>query len=218
MNGGATSVNGADMTARSAVAYRAHPTALVESDDVGEGTRIWAFCHILAGTTIGRDCNIGDHCYVESGVVIGDEVVIKNGVSIWDGVTIEGRAFIGPNVAFTNERIPRAKVFRGRWAPTVVREGASIGANATIVCGTSIGRYALVGAGATVTKDVPDFGLVMGTPARLRGFVCRCGQRLIFSGELSPCECGRQYRRDGDRVDEMAHGRTAPAVRDGARA
>ena len=108
--------------------------------------------------------------------MLGHDAIIKNGVSIWDGVTIEDRVFVGPNVAFTNDLVPRAKARREVWDPTLIREGASLGANATIVCGTTIGRYALVGAGAVVTKDVPDFGLVVGTPGRLVGFVCHCGQ------------------------------------------
>jgi len=180
-----------------------HPTALVETDHVGPGTRIWAFVHILKGAVIGRDCNIGDHCYIEGGVQIGDEVVIKNGVSLWTGVTIEDRVFIGPNVAFTNDLVPRAKVYRDDYDHTLVKEGASIGANATLLCPLTIGRYALVGAGAVVTRDVPDFGLVYGNPARLVGFVCKCGQRLPFTPEqdgTATCSCGLSYRKTGLQV------------------
>ena len=144
-----------------------HPQALVESDAIGEGTRIWAFCHVLAGATVGRDCNLGDHAFVESGVTIGDECVIKNGVSIWDGVTLEDRVFVGPNAAFTNDLVPRARVRRGAWDRTLVKEGASIGANATLVCPLVVGRYALIGAGAVVTRDVPSGCQVVGNPARL---------------------------------------------------
>jgi UDP-2-acetamido-3-amino-2,3-dideoxy-glucuronate N-acetyltransferase len=129
-----------------------HPTALVESTAIGDGSRIWAYCHILPGAIVGRDCNIGDHCYVEGGAAIGDEVVLKNGVSVWNGVTIGDRVFVGPNVAFTNDRAPRAKVFHATSVPTIIQEGASLGANATIVCGIVIGRYAMVGAGAVVTQ------------------------------------------------------------------
>ena len=179
-----------------------HPAALVETDQIGEGTRVWAFAHILPGVVIGRGCNVGDHCYIEQGVVIGNDAVIKNGVSIWDGVTIEDRVFVGPNVAFTNDLVPRAKAHRDVWDPTLVREGASLGANATIVCGTTIGRYALVGAGTVITKDVPDFGLVVGNPGRLVGFVCRCGQRLVFADNRTVCACGGRFRRTDQGVEE----------------
>ena len=187
---------------QSPISYHAHPTALVESDRIGEGTRIWAFCHVMAGAVIGRDCNVGDHAYIEGGVVIGDDVVIKNGVSVWDGVTLEDRVFVGPNAAFTNDLLPRAKVRRAAWDRTLVREGASIGANATLVCGTTIGRFALIGAGAVVTRDVPDFALVMGNPGRVAGYVCRCGQRLRFSDGQAACACGLRYRQDNGRVVE----------------
>jgi len=183
-----------------------HGTALVESDRVGPGTRIWAFVHVLKGAEIGRDCNIGDHCYIEGGVNIGDEVVIKNGVSIWTGVTIEDRAFIGPNVAFTNDTVPRAKVFRDEYERMLVREGASIGANATLLSGITVGRYALIGAGSLLAHDVPDFGLVYGNPARQHGWVCRCGKQLEFddsSSAIARCACGLAYRKQEESVEEL---------------
>jgi UDP-2-acetamido-3-amino-2,3-dideoxy-glucuronate N-acetyltransferase len=180
-----------------------HAASLVETDQVGAGTRIWAFCHVLAGAVIGRDCNLGDHCFVEGGVVIGDDVVIKNGVSVWQGVTIENGVFVGPNVAFTNDLVPRAKAYLPEYDRTLLCEGASIGANATLLCGITIGRFALVGAGAVVTSDVPDFGLVVGNPARLRGLVCRCGQRLAFSAHQARCACGRAYRQADGQVAEI---------------
>lgn len=179
-----------------------HHTALLESVQVGAGSRIWAFAHVMKGAVIGRDCNIGDHCYIEGGVIIGDDVVVKNGVAIWEGVTIEARVFVGPNVVFTNDLLPRAKVFRQGYDPTIVREGASVGANATIVCGNTVGRYAMIGAGAVVTKDVPDFALVLGNPAQVKGYVCRCAQRLAFSEDGAVCICGRRYRMSGLRVEE----------------
>lgn len=185
--------------------FSIHSTALVESDDVGSGTRVWAFVHVLKGAVIGRDCNIGDHCYIEGGVKIGDEVVIKNGVSLWTGVTIEDRTFIGPNVAFTNDLVPRAKVYRDEYDHTLVREGASIGANATLLSPLTIGRYALIGAGSVVTHDVPDFALVYGNPAQRHGWVCQCGKRLEFddaSPAVARCECGRTYRKQGNTVKE----------------
>jgi UDP-2-acetamido-3-amino-2,3-dideoxy-glucuronate N-acetyltransferase len=183
--------------------FSAHPTALVESDRIGSGTRIWALAHVLKGAVIGRNCNVGDHCYIEDGVRIGDEVVLKNGVSLWAGVTIEDRVFIGPSVAFTNDLIPRARVYREEHGRTLVREGASLGANATLLCSITVGRFALVGAGAVVTRDVPDFGLVVGNPARLRGFVCRCGQRLSFVSEQATCGCRCRYRRAGQQVEQI---------------
>ena len=185
------------------IAAMVHPTALVESVTIGPGSRVWAFCHILAGAVVGRDCNIGDHCYVENGAMIGDEVVLKNGVSVWSGVTLENRVFVGPHVAFTNDLTPRAKVFDAALVPTVVREGASLGANATIICGVVVGRFAMVGAGAVVTRDVPDFGLALGNPARRVGYVCRCALRLAFIANRAHCACGREFRIDDTRVEEI---------------
>ena len=178
-----------------------HPQALVESNMIGDGSKIWAFAHVLNGAVIGTNCNVGDHCYIEGGVSIGNEVVIKNGVSIWEGVTLEDRVFIGPNVAFTNDLVPRAKVYRDQYELTLVQEGASIGANATLTCPVIIGRYALVGAGSVVTRNVPDFGLVYGNPARLRGWICACGKRLPLKveEETDPyCDCGLIFRVRAD--------------------
>jgi UDP-2-acetamido-3-amino-2,3-dideoxy-glucuronate N-acetyltransferase len=182
--------------------YFAHPTALVEAADIGRGTRVWAFCHILPGVTVGRDCNLGDHVFIEGGVQIGDDVVIKNGVSVWAGVTLEDRVFVGPNAAFTNDTVPRAKAFHAEPATTLVKQGASIGANATLVSPLVIGRSALIGAGAVVTRDVPDFGLVVGNPARLIGYVCACGQRLSDREGPSICSCGRGYIRTATGIEE----------------
>jgi UDP-2-acetamido-3-amino-2,3-dideoxy-glucuronate N-acetyltransferase len=186
--------------------YFVHPKAIVESHDIGEGTRIWAFAHVLPGARIGRHCNVGDHCFIEGKVVVGDYCTIKNGVSLWDLVTLEDGVFVGPNAVFTNDMRPRAfPDFRAtpeEWLPTLVREGAAIGANATIVCGTTIGRYAFVGAGSVVTKDVVDHGLVVGIPARRVGYVCRCGRRVQPE---RPCTCGRCYRvTDGRLVEAPA--------------
>jgi len=172
-----------------------HPQAIVETADIGSGTRIWAFSHVMKNVRLGTNCNVGEHCYLESGVVIGDDVVIKNGVAVWEGVTIEHRVFLGPNCVFTNDIYPRAKIVNRRVC-TVVREGASIGANATILCGHEIGRYSLIGAGSVVTHDVPEFALVTGNPGQIRAYICRCGQKLRFSIEQQAhCECGVAYQR-----------------------
>ena len=178
-----------------------HPTALVESDQIGHDTRIWAYAHVLAGARIGERCNVGDHAFVESAAVIGDNVTVKNNVCVWDGVTLEADVFVGPNVAFTNDRYPRSARMReaserytspSQWRlDTVVERGASIGANATILPGIRIGRYSLIAAGAAVTSDVEPFALMVGAPAHQVGDVCRCGRKLDGSFRTSTCEhCG----------------------------
>jgi UDP-2-acetamido-3-amino-2,3-dideoxy-glucuronate N-acetyltransferase len=178
-----------------------HPLALVETDEIGSGTRVWAFAHVMAGARIGRDCNIGDHAFVESGAGIGDNVTIKNNVCVWMGVTLEDGVFVGPNVAFTNDRFPRSGrmpeardryAFTAEWLEmTVVERGASIGANATILPGIRIGCYSMVAAGAVVTADVEPFALVVGAPARVAGYVCRCGHKLAGGHRESICTyCG----------------------------
>jgi acetyltransferase-like isoleucine patch superfamily enzyme len=173
-----------------------HSTALVESETVGSGTRIWAFAHILKGAKIGSDCNIGDHCFIEGNVRIGNSVVIKNGVSVWSGVTLEDRVFVGPNAVFTNDLFPRAKVYHDEDIKTLLREGASVGANATLRCGVTVGRWAMIGAGSVVTRDVLDFALVYGVPAHLHGWVCICGSRLdipLKGNSHVVCQCNRAY-------------------------
>jgi acetyltransferase-like isoleucine patch superfamily enzyme len=144
-----------------------HDSALLESDNVGEGTRIWAHTHILPGARIGADCNICDQTFIENDVIIGDRVTVKSGVHIWDGARIEDDVFIGPNVAFTNDRYPRSKQYPKTFLNIVIQKGASIGANATLLPGITIGENAMVGAGAIVTKDVPPNALVVGSPARI---------------------------------------------------
>ena len=171
-----------------------HPWALCEANEIGEGTRVWAFAHVMAGASIGRHCNICGHVFIESGVVIGDRVVVKNGVSVFECVHLEDDVFVGPNVTFTNDLRPRAafKAETSSFQPTKVRQGASIGANATIVCGVELGPCAFVGAGAVVTHDVLAHALVVGVPARQSGWVCACGNML--DGRLT-CRCGRRYQR-----------------------
>jgi len=183
-----------------------HPTALVESDAIGEGTRVWAFAHVLAGAVVGRDCNLGDHCYVEGGAVIGDAVTLKNSVAVWDGVTLERGVFVGPHASFTNDLRPRSRA-PWRLARTLVEEGASIGANATVLCGLTVGAFSMVGAGAVVTRSVPRHALVIGSPARVRGYVCRCGQTLRRRGTRHACaECGRAFTLRASGLAELAVG------------
>lgn len=171
-----------------------HPAGLCESDRVGPGTRVWAFAHVMAGATIGAGCNLGDHCFVESGAVIGARVTIKNGVAIWDRVTIGDDVFVGPFATFTNDPTPRAafKKVAGEFEPTLIEDGATIGANATIVCGIVVGQAAFVGAGATVVRDVPAHALVVGNPASRIDWVCTCGERL--PDDLVCPACARRFR------------------------
>lgn len=173
-----------------------HPTALVESAVVGDGTRVWAYAHVMDGAKIGVHCAIGDHSFVESGAVVGDYVTLKNGVMVWDGVTIGNGAFVGPGVLFTNDVRPRSR----RWPPlglstdptdwlarTEIGEGASLGAGVVVVAGISVGAFAMVGAGSVVTTSIPPHGLGYGCPFILRGFVCRCGARLRKPPGRRPC-------------------------------
>lgn len=171
-----------------------HDKALCESDDVGAGTRVWAFAHVMEGARVGADCNVCDHAFIESGAVVGDRVTIKNNVLLWDGVVVEDDVFLGPNVVFTNDPNPRVgfKKDPSEFLATRVRHGASLGANATVVCGVTVGSYAFVGAGTVVTRDIPNHALVVGNPARRIGWMCVCGERL--DGKLA-CSCGRRYRK-----------------------
>lgn len=156
-----------------------HPSASVDPRaTIGEGTKVWINVQIREGATIGRDCNISKDAYVDQGVTIGDLCKVQNSVSIFRGVTIENEVFVGPNACFTNDKVPRANNPDWTVTPTVVRTGASIGANATIVCGIEIGEYAMIAAGAVVTKDVPPYALVMGNPARQVGTVDKAGNRV----------------------------------------
>lgn len=187
-----------------------HPTALVETDEIGPGTYIWAYAHVLNGACIGANCRIGDHCFVEGGVIIGNNVTIKNGNMLWAGVELEDGVFVGPHVFFTNDlhpRSPRLPEAQARYetpdwmAYTVVQYGASLGAGATILAGIAIGAFAMVGAGAVVTRDVPPYACVRGSPARVRGWVCQCGLSLRFQHDMAECEgCGRYYSLRGEDV------------------
>ena len=170
-----------------------HEFALCQSDDVGPRTRIWAFAHVLEGARIGADCKVGGHVFVEGGVVVGNAVTIKNGVQLFSGVTVEDEVFLGPGAVFTNDASPRAPYPKGPagWRPTLVRRGATVGANATVLSGLTIGCWAMVGAGSVVTGDVSGHAVVVGNPARRAGWACRCGRTL--PADLACGACGRAY-------------------------
>jgi UDP-2-acetamido-3-amino-2,3-dideoxy-glucuronate N-acetyltransferase len=184
--------------------YFAHQTAVIDQPtDIGEGTSIWHFTHVMKDCRIGRSCNIGQNVVISPGVKVGDKVKIQNNVSVYTGVVLEDGVFCGPSMVFTNVMNPRSYVSRrNEYKETLVKEGATLGANCTIVCGHTIGRFAFVGAGAVVTKDVPDYALVVGNPGRVIGYMCECGARLSFNGEEADCPaCGASYEKRGGRVE-----------------
>jgi len=183
-----------------------HPSSMIDKGaKIGKGTNIWHFSHILKGTKIGKNCVIGQNVMVGPDVNIGDNVKIQNNVAVYKGVTLEDDVFCGPSCVFTNVYNPRSFIRRiDKLLPTLVKKGATIGANATIVCGNRIGRYAFIGAGAVVTKDVPDYALCYGNPAGIKGWVCRCGTKLNFKKDLATCgECGSKYRKRKDKVSPV---------------
>jgi acetyltransferase-like isoleucine patch superfamily enzyme len=177
------------------MSVQVHPRGLCESTSVGDGTRVWAFAHVMPGAVIGRDCNIGDGAFIEGGAVLGDRVTVKNSVLVWDGVTVEDDVFLGPAVVFTNDLRPRRNDLPFVPVPTVVRRGASLGASVTVVCGTEIGAHAFAAAGSVITRDVPAHSWVAGVPATVRGFVCSCGAEL--PADLTCPACGLGYERAG---------------------
>ena len=176
-----------------------HPSSLVEQPSaVGEGTKIWHFSHVMPRSTIGKNCTLGQNVFVGENAHIGDNVSIQNNVSVFGGVTLEDNVFCGPSCVFTNIKSPRSGLSqRGRFVPTLAKEGATIGANATIMCGSTIGKHAFVGAGSVVTSDVPDYALAYGNPARIRGWVCSCGTKLDFgdSGRATCSHCAMEYAK-----------------------
>jgi len=186
--------------------FRIHESAYVDDNvTIGEGTGIWHFSHVQSNTVIGKNCTLGQNVNVANNVTIGNFVKIQNNVSVYEGVTLEDYVFCGPSMVFTNIMNPRCKYpQRGSefYLNTLVKEGASIGANATIVCGHTLGRHCFVGAGSTVSKDVPDYALVVGNPARIVGWVCECGGRLDFTdADACACpKCGMKYSKDGTTV------------------
>lgn len=195
--------------------YFAHESAYIdEGAKIGAGTKIWHFCHIMSGAVIGERCSLGQNVFVAQNVRIGNNVKIQNNVSVYEGVILEDDVFCGPSMVFTNVKTPRSAYPRNTsddYAPTLVKRGASIGANATIVCGVTIGEWALVAAGAVVTKDVPPHALVAGVPAHIAGWVCECGVPLQFEGNAATCrECGRRYEKQGEGL--LALGAAPPAA------
>ncbi len=188
--------------------YSAHASAIVDQGCViGDDTKIWHFCHVTTGAKIGPKCSLGQNVYVGGKVTIGTNVKIQNNVSIYDGVTIEDDVFCGPSMVFTNVVNPRSHVSRKHeFKTTLVKKGASLGANSTVVCGHDVGRYAFVAAGSVVTKNVPDFALVMGVPGKVVGWMCNCGVRLPFAakpaGEAACASCGAKYRASGAGIVE----------------
>lgn len=188
-----------------------HPSSYVDEPcDIGPGTKIWHFSHVMARCRIGSNCNIGQNVVVSPDVEIGNNVKVQNNVSIYTGVILEDDVFCGPSMVFTNVVNPRSHISRkSEYRRTIVRKGASIGANATIVCGTTIGAYAFIGAGSVITRDVPDHALVYGNPARIRGWMCYCGIRLALPSDLdsnanATCgSCGRSYAKSASIIRQV---------------
>ncbi len=188
-------------------------SCLDKGTQVGTGTKIWHFSHISAGARIGTNCNIGQNVYIAPGVNIGNNVKVQNNVSVYTGVTIEDDAFLGPSMVFTNVVNPRSHIPRkDEFQPTLVKRGVSIGANATVICGVTLGQYAFIGAGAVITADMPDYALAYGNPARIQGWMCHCGVKLRFhagdNDERATCgHCGTQYVKKGESV-KASEGKT----------
>jgi len=165
-----------------------HKLADVQSKSIGKNTKIWQFCVVLEGAKIGENCNINAYVFIENDVVIGNNVTIKSGVQIWDGLILEDNVFIGPNVTFTNDFRPRSKRYPKNFLKTIIKTGASIGANATIIGGITIGKYAMIGAGSVVTKNIGDYELWYGNPAQFQGYICKCGNKLNIDYFCEQCK------------------------------
>lgn len=192
------------MSSEAEKAYFVHDSSYVdEPASIGEGTKIWHFCHVQPGAVIGKHCSLGQNVNVANNVKIGDGCKLQNNVSLYEGVELENHVFCGPSCVFTNDLTPRAKYPKGRAAylKTLIKEGASIGANATIVCGHTVGRWALIGAGAVVVNDVPDHALMLGVPARRRGWACECG--AVLGADLTCAHCKRAYTESTNGLKEI---------------
>ncbi len=179
--------------------YFAHPTAIIDEPvEIGDRTQVWHFCHIMSGAKIGLNCILGQNVFIGKEVILGNNIKVQNNVSIFDGVTLEDDVFCGPSMVFTNVFNPRSFISRKKeFRKTLVKRGATIGANATVVCGYTVGKYALVGAGTVVTRDIPDYGLVYGNPGRVKGWVCQCAVQISFQEGRAKCgACGKEYRKD----------------------
>ncbi len=186
--------------------YFVHESSYIDQPcKIGNGTKVWHFSHIMKDTQIGENCTIGQNVFIASGVQLGNGVKIQNNVSVYTGVICEENVFLGPSCVFTNVMNPRAFIERkNEYKKTLVKIGASIGANVTILCGCTIGKYALVGAGALVTNDVSDYTIVYGLPAKIHGYICECGEKLIFDNNISYCLCcNKKYKKDNDIVEVM---------------
>lgn len=181
-----------------------HPTSVVdESVSIGDGTKIWHFCHIQSGAQIGRNCSFGQNVNISNNVKIGNGCKVQNNVSLYEGVELEDDVFCGPSCVFTNDLTPRAPYPKGRtfYKKTLIKHGASIGANATVVCGHTIGKWAMIAAGAVVTSNVPDYALMVGVPARIHGWVCKCGS--VLPDNLVCKNCGRTYKEAPEGMEEV---------------
>lgn len=185
--------------------YFVHESSYVDDNvKIGDGTKIWHFSHVMSNSEMGEKCNIGQNVVISPGVKLGNGVKIQNNVSVYTGVICEDDVFLGPSCVFTNVINPRSFIERKtEYRDTIIGKGASVGANVTIVCGNNIGKYALIGAGAVVTKNIPDYALVMGNPARIKGYVCKCGEKLSFDdNHHGTCPaCGLNYTKDNDKVE-----------------
>ncbi len=188
--------------------YFVHETSIVDDNvEIGENTKIWHFCHVQSGARIGKSCSFGQNVNVSNNVKVGDGCKVQNNVSIYEGVELEDYVFCGPSMVFTNDLTPRAKYPKGSagYKKTVLHTGASIGANATVVCGHEVGKWAMVAAGAVVTKNVPDHALVAGVPAKQIGWVCECGERM--DEHLQCSKCSRKYRKTITGLQELKSGK-----------
>ncbi len=188
--------------------YWNHKTCEIEEGaEIGSGTKVWHNSQIKKGAKIGKNCTIGHNCFIGGEAVIGNNVKIQSNTDVWDKVSLEDYVFVGPSVVFTNDKNPRSKYpkLKEEWITTLIKEGSTLGANSTIVCGITIGRSAMIGAGAVVTRDVPDYAIIIGVPAVIAGWICECGNKIEFEKEETSCvKCNRKYRKDNNLVVQIS--------------